>query len=172
MKQILCILMLMLPGMSWATMFKCMSDGKIVYSTEPCGDDANIMLNNDQRAAPSEKLVLRMSENHSYSSQGAINGFPVTLTVYPAAQKTAISQRTAENSGIHNCTGQSNAPKANWVAKNCVVTLPEITMGEFHIKNLPVSVLQKMTADAVVGVDVLNLFKVQERDGAMYISRK
>lgn len=172
MRQLLCVLLLALPGMSWAAMFKCVNDGQIVYSTEPCGADAKMMLNTDKQATPREKMVLRMNESHAYTSHGTINGFPVALMVYPTAKKTAISQRTAENGGIHSCSGQDSTPKANWVVENCVVTLPEITFGEFHIKNLPVSVLPKMTVDALVGADVLHLFDVQEENGAMYISRK
>jgi len=171
MKRILCVLLL-LPGISWATTYKCVDHGHVVYSTSPCGDNAQLLRYNDDQAISQGTLTLHMDINHNYRSPGTVNGYSVTFVVDTGASNTAISQRVAEASGIHSCASTGYASTANGLISKCVVTVPELTFGDFHIKNLVVTVLPNMNIDGLLGMDVLHRMKIQQQDGVMYISNQ
>lgn len=172
MRRMLCVLMLMLPGMSWATMYKCLEDGEVVYSTTPCGDNAQMMLNNKDQVSSQGRLALHMNINNVYSYPGTVNGFPVTMGVDPSASNTVISQRVAESAGIHRCSGKGNAPAGNWVVGKCMVTVHEITLGDFSFKDATVLVSPNMNTDGSLGKDVLGRMRVQQGDGVLYLSNR
>lgn len=169
MKRMLYVL-LFLPGMSWATTYKCVDQGHVVYATSPCGENSQILPFNDDQAISQGKLTLHMDMNHGYRAPGTVNGFAVSFVVDTGASNTTISKRVAEASGIHGCIATGYTSTANGVVSKCVVTVPEITFGNFHIKNLTVSVLPNLNIDGLLGMDVLHRMKIHQEDGVMYIS--
>lgn len=169
MQRILCVLLL-LPGLSWATTYKCVDQGKTIYSASPCGENAQLLQYKDDQAISHGTLTLHLDASHSYRAPGAVNGYGVTFVVDTGASSTTISQRVAEASGIHSCVGAGYAATANGVVQRCMATIPEIVFGEFHIKNLAVAILPNMNVDGLLGMDVLRRMKIQQEDGVMYIS--
>jgi aspartyl protease family protein len=169
MKHILCVLLL-LPGMSWAATYKCVDQDRVVYSATPCGEKAQLLQYRDGQAISKGTLTLHLDASRSYRTPGAVNGYAVTFVVDTGASSTTISQRVAEAAGIHSCTGAGYSATANGVVRRCVATIPEITFGAFHIKNLVVAILPNMNVDGLLGMDVLRRLKIQQLDDEMYIS--
>jgi clan AA aspartic protease (TIGR02281 family) len=169
MKHLLFILIL-LPGASWATTYKCVDEGRVTYSTKPCGDNAQVMPYTDNQAISQGKLVLSLDMNHSYRTPGTVNGKPVSFVVDTGASGTAISQRVAQAAGVNGCIGEVISYTANGVVKICKVTVPEITFGEFRVKNLVVVIMPNMPVDALLGMDVLGRLKIHQENGVLYIS--
>lgn len=169
MKRMLCILFL-LPGISWATTYKCVDKDKVTYSSTPCAKDAQVVQFHDDQAISQGKLEVRMDASRSYRTPGTVSGRPVTFVIDTGASRTAISQQVADAAGLKGCSNASYSATANGVVVSCQVTVPEITFGAFHVRNLVVSIMPSMPVDALLGMDVLHRMKIQQEDGAMYIS--
>lgn len=168
--QRILFLLLLLPGMSWAAAYKCVDQGHVIYSATPCGDNAQLLQYHDDQAISQGTLTLHLDSSHSYRTAGTVNGHAVTFVVDTGATSTAVSQLVAEAAGIHSCTGAGYSATANGVVRRCVVTIPEITFGEFHVRNLVVAILPDMNVDGLLGMDVLGRMKIHQEDGVMYIS--
>jgi len=168
--QRILFLLFLLPGLSWATTYKCVDQDKVVYSATPCGESAQLLQFRDDQAISKGTLTLHLDAGHSFRAPGKVNGYAVTFVVDTGASSTIISQRVAEAAGIHSCTGAGAVATANGVVQRCVTTIPEIVFGEFHIKNLVVTILPNMGVDGLLGMDVLRRMKIQQEDGVMYIS--
>jgi len=147
MKRVLCILLLW-PALSSATTCKCVDQGKVIYSAAPCCDNAQAMYFRDDQAITQGKLAVHMDMAHSYRTRGTVNGKPVSFVVDTGASRTAISGQVADAAGVRGCAIAGYSSTANGVVSACLVTVPEITFGEFHVKNLVVSILPNLTADA------------------------
>lgn len=171
MRQIPWVLLL-LPAMSWATSYKCEDQGRVIYSATPCGNNAQVLHFKDDQAISQGKLVLRMDAGRSFRAPGTVNGHAVTFVVDTGASNTVISQQVADAAGIRSCSSSGYVSTANGMVRKCVATVPEITFGEFHIKNLAVTILPNLAADGLLGMDVLRRMKIEQQDGLMYISNE
>jgi clan AA aspartic protease (TIGR02281 family) len=169
MKRMLCVLLL-LPGISWATTYKCVDKDKVTYSSNPCGKDAQVMRFHGDQDNSQEKLEVRMDASHSYRTPGTVNGRHVTFVIDTGASRTAISQQVADAAGLKGCSNASYAATANGMVVSCQVTVPEITFGTFHVRNLVVAIMPSMPVDALLGMDVLGRMKIQQEYGVLYIS--
>jgi len=169
MKRMLWIFLLV-PGMSWATAYKCENQGRVTYSASPCGNNAQLLHFKDDQAISAGKLVLHMDASRSFRAPGTVNGHAISFVIDTGASGTVISQQVAEASGIRSCSTTGYVATANGVVRKCVATAAEITFGEFHIKNLVVTILPNMNTDGLLGMDVLRRMKIQQEDGVMSIS--
>lgn len=166
-------ILLLAPGLALATTYKCVnSSGETVYTSAPCGDNAQVLPFVDDRAISDGTLVLQLDEHHSYRTRGTVNGSPVSFLVDTGASATVISRQVAEAAGIHSCTTTGYAATAAGVVARCTATVDEITFGEFHIRHLVVSVMPDLPVDGLLGMDVLGRLKIQQQDGTLSITNK
>jgi len=167
-------LLLLLPSMAAATVFKCDDNGKVTYSATPCGDNAQRLPEADgdqpQQDQTGSTLTLYLRSDHSFRAPGSINSHPVEFVVDTGSSYTVISQRTAKAVGIRDCTSMGYSSTANGVVSNCVAIVPELSFGTFHLNNLMVTILPNLPADGLLGMDVLRRMKVEQRGDVMYIS--
>lgn len=171
MKRVLCILLL-LPALSWAATYKCVDpDGRVTYSTSPCGKNAQEMHFRDDHAAP-EKLVVHMDARKSYRTPGTVNGVPVNFVIDTGANRTSISQAVAESAGIKECIAVGNTATAGGSVTSCVARVSELTFGAFHIQNLTVVVMPNLPVDALLGMDVLGRMKIQQEFEVLTITNQ
>ncbi len=165
MKRVVCILLL-LPAMSWAATYKCVgADGKVIYSSDPCGKNAQEMhfRHDDQAATPEgNKLVIHIDSRKSYRTPGTVNGLSVNFVVDTGANRTSISQDVAESAGIKDCVASGDTATANGSVRTCLARVSEITFGTFHVRNLIVVVMPNLPVDALLGMDVLGHMKIKQ----------
>jgi clan AA aspartic protease (TIGR02281 family) len=171
MKRVLC-LMLMLPALSWATTYKCVHEGKVTYSTNPCGKDGQEMRFHDNRTATDSKLVVYMDKSRSYRTQGTVNGQPVNFVIDTGASKTSISLEVAEAAGIKECTRASVSATAGGLVRTCVAKVSELTFGSFHVYSTEVIVMPSLPVDALLGMDVLGRMKIQQEFEVLTITNQ
>lgn len=172
MRTILCLLLLV-PSLASAIVFKCTDNGHVTYSASPCGDNAQQLSGGGDESPQQEqqgKLTLYLGADHSYRVQGSISSHPVEFVVDTGASSTVISRRVANAAGIRSCTGMGYTATANGNVANCVATIPELSFGTFHVRNLMVTILPELNVDALLGMDVLRRMKVEQRGDVMYIS--
>ncbi len=170
MKPVLCILLL-LPGLSWAATYKCVDqEGKVTYSSKPCGKNAQEMHFRDDHVPAEGKLQVHMDASRSYRTSGTVNGRSVTFVIDTGASRTSISQSVAEAAGIKECLAASVTATAGGLVRSCIATVSEITFGTFHVRNLQVMVMPNMPVDALLGMDVLGRMKIQQEFEVLSIS--
>lgn len=171
MQYVLAALFLLPAVSSAATYYKCVTEkGRVVYSGTPCGANAEVKHFKDDHALTGGKLQLVMGSDHSYHVDGSVGRLPVSFVVDTGATNTAISQRVAAAAGLGPCIGEGRVATANGMARICIVTVPELTFGEFHVRDLRVGVMPNLPVDALLGMDVLGRLKIRQENNVLYIS--
>jgi clan AA aspartic protease (TIGR02281 family) len=113
-------------------------------------------------------VELRQDPRGHYRSSGMINGTPVVFMIDTGASTVAISPAVAVRAGISRCTpGQSST--ANGIASTCRALVPELQFGAFRMTNVEVSVMPNMGDEALLGMNVLRNFSLEQKDGTLKI---
>jgi len=166
-----------------ATYYDCIKgDGSVSYRAEPClkgeklGQQFDVNLADFDSGnkefvgvASSKPLDLYRERNGNYLVSGSVSGYPVNFMVDTGASITSISSQTASVAGINGCrSAKFNTANGEVVA--CVATAPAITFGRFQLSNVDVAIMPNMTG-ALLGMNVLSQFKMEQRGSMMRISR-
>ena len=111
-------------------------------------------------------------ENGSYNVPGSVRGVPTIFQIDTGASKTAVSKRITDAAGIsdYNCQNRMDAATANGVVSVCLVIIPEITFGDFHLRDIEVMIMPNMQHEALLGMDVLQHYNIEQRARALKIS--
>ena len=127
-----------------------------------------------QSAEPSEvigsgKLELKQTRNGHYFSSGTINGIPVVFMVDTGATVVSISAGIAARAGIGKCTPRQ-VITANGQVDACVAKVPEVTFGSFRFTHVDVMIMPDMPGDALLGMNLLRNFRIEQAGQVMRIS--
>lgn len=114
-------------------------------------------------------LVLGTDRAGNYVVGGSINGVPVRFIVDTGASVTSVSQRVARHMGLADCV-PAFSTTANGLARDCIALARNLRFGDFQVHNVEVSVMPRMEAQALLGMNVLNHFHITQSDGNMTIS--
>jgi len=155
-----------------ATVFKCEDHGKVVYSETKCADNAQVLSSGNAEVTVEEhgNLTLYLNASHAYTTPGYVNETPVTFVVDTGASTTTISARTAVNAGIKTCFGTGYTATAAGVTRTCSVTIPRLSFGTFHLRDVTVNILPALPVDGLLGMNVLRHMKINQQEGVMFIS--
>lgn len=168
MRRLLLILALF-PGVSSATVFRCVAQGGVVYSSSPCGVDAKMVSNMPPDQDSDYKLILTRNKTGRYSGIGLVKDIPVSYVVDTGASKTAISKRVAISAGIKDCQFSGLNHTANGLTSSCV-THADIQFGSFKLQNQTLTILPNMDDDMLIGMDILQALTVEQKSGVMELS--
>lgn len=117
------------------------------------------------------QLELKQTRDGHYFSSGAINGSPLIFMIDTGATVIAISAEMAARAGIKKCTPHL-VITANGKVRGCVATAAEITFGPFTLADVTVSILPSMPGEALLGMNVLRNFHIEQIDNTMRISSR
>ena len=111
-------------------------------------------------------------QNGSYFVNGTVGGIPTKFQIDTGASNTAVSKRIADQAGYFEsyCPKKVDAATANGVIGVCLVTIPELTFGEFSVQNVEVIIMPNMQQEALLGMDVLQHYVIEQRAKALKIS--
>lgn len=184
MKLALCFFLL-LPHLAIASVFKCTDErGRVTYSTSSCGDNAKFIyyaplpdsLPSKQVHQSSEQVsipALIIPDKNGYRVSGSVKGVPVRFHVDTGATITSISRKVADQAGIYECRS-TKYQTANGTMIACDAIASEITFGNFLIRNIEVSISAApdgAASDALLGMNALRHFKIEQQGGFLKISR-
>ncbi len=129
-----------------------------------------------EKIEPSEiigngKLELKQTREGHYFSSGSINGSPVVFMIDTGATIIAISAEIAARAGIKKCSPHL-VTTASGKVQACAATAAEITFGAFKLTNTAVSILPDMPGEALLGMNVLRNFHIEQIDNIMRISSR
>lgn len=111
-------------------------------------------------------------QNGSYFVSGTVGGIPTKFQIDTGASNTAVSKKIADQAGYFEsyCPKKVEAATANGVVGVCLVTIPELTFGEFSVQNVEVIIMPNMQQEALLGMDVLQHYIIEQRAKALKIS--
>ncbi|MBU0687924.1 MAG: retroviral-like aspartic protease family protein [Gammaproteobacteria bacterium] len=112
--------------------------------------------------------VKRHSNGHFYLP-GSIAGVPVTFMLDTGASVTSITSAIAREAGVHNCK-EIQFQTANGNTTGCIALLPQMTLGNFTLKNITVAVMPNMETN-LLGANVLRNFHVGQDEDTLLIGR-
>lgn len=113
--------------------------------------------------------ILEGSKDGHYFSSGTVNGFPVVFMVDTGATTISISEDTAARAGIRECN-QARFNTANGNIVGCKAIVPMIEFGRYKIGNVEVAIMKNLTSHSLLGMNVLQLFKMQQHENRLFIS--
>lgn len=117
----------------------------------------------------SDKLELRQVQNGHYFSSGSINGAAVTFMIDTGATLVSISSAIAARANIQKCVPRI-VSTANGTVNACLATAEELTFGSFRFTGIDVLVMPDMPTDALLGMNVLRNFRIEQADKVMRIT--
>ena len=115
------------------------------------------------------ELELVQANNGHYFSSGTINDTPVVFLIDTGATNVSISSVLATRVVIRNCQPHQ-VMTANGSVNACMAIVPEITFGAFQLTNVEVTVMPNMSDEALLGMNVLRNFRIEQIDDVMRIS--
>ena len=112
-------------------------------------------------------------QNGSYFVSGTVGGIPTRFQIDTGASNTAVSKKIADQAGYFDsyCPKKVEAATANGVIAVCLVTIPVLTFGEFSVQNVEVIIMPNMQQEALLGMDVLQNYVIEQRARALKISQ-
>ncbi|PXW83483.1 clan AA aspartic protease (TIGR02281 family) [Nitrosomonas sp. Nm84] len=117
----------------------------------------------------SGKLELQQTRDGHYFSAGTVNGSPVVFMIDTGATIVSISSEIASQAGIQKCSPRL-VSTANGKVSACAATVAEITFGSFKLTNVDVNVMPDMPGSALLGMNVLRNFHIEQINKVMRIS--
>ncbi|PSJ16928.1 retropepsin-like aspartic protease family protein [Nitrosomonas supralitoralis] len=117
------------------------------------------------------KLDLLQTRDGHYFSSGTVNGVPVVFMIDTGATIISVSTEIASQAGIQKCIPQQTTT-ANGNVNACKAIVPEVTFGKFKLSNVEVMVMPNMPGNALLGMNVLRNFHIEQINQVMRISSR
>ena len=164
----------MFSASAWpAAVYKCKDQlGELIYQESPCKKDAQAM--SAWGAAEMQQLdgelVLKQRGNGHYFLEATINEKALMFLVDTGATGVALPMAFALSAKI-GCRNKIYLNTANGVSEACTATVPKLTIGPFVLTDVP-AVISKTLDQPLLGMNVLQKFKVEQNNGEMRISTR
>lgn len=163
---------------SGAQIYKCKTaEGNLAYQKTPCAANAETVTSwtptfkTDAGARPgAAPLALKQHESGHYFVDGAINGKPLVFVVDTGASVVSLPDGDAAAAGIA-CKDSAMMDTANGITEACTAVIPELRFGHFVVKNAD-SMIVKNLSQPLLGMNVLQHFKIAQEKGEMLISEQ
>lgn len=123
----------------------------------------------DQRPEGIGSLELQRVVGGHYAVEASVNGVPVYFMVDTGATLTAISAELATHAGITDCE-KSKTQTANGVTDVCIGTVQDMTVGQFRLKNVKVTYSKGLGDTALLGMNVIGQFRMEQQGDVMRLS--
>jgi clan AA aspartic protease (TIGR02281 family) len=167
--------------------YKCKNqEGVLVYQNSACREDAETVTswehkekskpepvadeNQDEEAKKRASTVLTLSQNASghFTTDGSVDGKSLNFVVDTGASLVALPEELAKSADI-NCDNKIDMTTANGNTDGCTAKVKELKFGPYLIKDVAVVVMSSLP-QPLLGMNVLQLFKVAQDKGEMKIS--
>ena len=127
------------------------------------------ILNQPAEVSSLKRLDLLQTREGHYFSSGTINQLPVVFMIDTGATNVSISSELASRAGIKKCSPKL-VSTANGNVNACTTIVPKISFGKFKLDNVEVTIMPNMSSDALLGMNVLKNFRIEQVDKVMRIS--
>jgi aspartyl protease family protein len=160
------------PSVSFAGVFKCVNNGVVSFSDQPCLTGAVPYVQHVTVTDSTSNIVtLSRDATGRFSLPGSINGRSTSFLVDTGANKTVISGDFANKLGIHTCVQNGVSKTAGGTTPTCGLNVSSLSFGGFNFSNVSVILSPAMQGDVLLGQDILFGFKVEQHNGVMVLSK-
>lgn len=160
-----------MPGVSCADVYKCVSQGKTIYSTSICGAGSLPYDRFVSSGSSVRSVQLSRALNGTFFIDGLVNGVGVAFMVDTGASKTVLSGSVAARLGIRFCDRAGYVTTANGHAALCSVNVQNLTVSGFNFPNVILHIVPSMPDGALLGSDLLSKFTIVQRGDLLTLSR-
>lgn len=115
------------------------------------------------------EVVLHRHNDGHYHVNGSINGAPVKFMLDTGASMVSISKEVAQQAGL-KCESPAIFTTANGKVEGCVAQREEVVFGGFRVFDVDIAIMPGMDGIALLGMNVLGKFDLQQSDGELRIS--
>ncbi|MFZ2726279.1 MAG: retropepsin-like aspartic protease [Methylococcaceae bacterium] len=155
--------------------YKCKTEqGDLHYQKSPCIDSEAVAswtaIAKPVPKAEVQSLSIPLGVGGHYFIDGAVNNNALTFVVDTGASVVALPANLSAVNGLH-CRGYVQMNTANGSAKVCVVTLAKLEFGSFKLENVT-AVLMPNLSEALLGMNVLQQFAMEQREGELRLSKR
>jgi clan AA aspartic protease (TIGR02281 family) len=121
--------------------------------------------NNKQQPA-----VLKLKQNASghYATDATINDKPLAFVVDTGASFISLPESIAHGASIY-CDDKVGVETANGISDACTAKIKVLQFGPFSLKDVSALIVPHLS-QPLLGMNVLQLFKIAQEDGEMHIS--
>lgn len=167
MNRLFLFLFFVLPGVSFADVYKCVNQGKTIYSFTRCGFGSVPY----DSSFSSSSVQLSRTANGTFLIDGVVNGSGVSFTVDTGASKTILSGSVAARLGIRACDKVAGVITSNGNADMCSFTAQNFLIAGFNFSHVKLYIIPSMTDGALLGSDMLSKFMLVQRGDFLTLSR-
>lgn len=155
---------------AWAgTIYKCKSpDGGLLYQEKPCSDESKSM--SSWGSASGAPFVMNQGNGGHYFVDGTVNEHKLNFVIDTGATLLTLPQEFAKTAGLL-CQRQTMMDTANGVVRTCTTTIQTLKFGTFTLKNVEAMITPNLS-QALLGMNILKQFRVEQDSGAMRLSIK
>lgn len=177
-------------GTVWSDgmIYKCKNQqGNLIYQKTPCmtkadtvtswtpvatkkPDPAESESEDDKNAIKKETPVLKLKQNGSghYAIDASINEKPLNFVVDTGATVVSLPESIAHSALIY-CDDKVDMNTANGLSSACSTKIKKLQFGPFVVSDVEAVIMPNLT-QPLLGMNVLQLFKVAQEKGEMHIS--
>lgn len=121
------------------------------------------------QSVTSEGLEIKRSNDGHYYLRGSIDDHPLTFLIDTGASSVAISSRLADEIGLSRCR-PVQARTANGRVTGCLATAGVLSFGGYRVERPEINVLPELHGPALLGMNILERFRIEQQNGVMRIS--
>jgi clan AA aspartic protease (TIGR02281 family) len=182
---VLCIVVLNISISGAGTIFKCKNQqGILIYQNSACKQDAETVTSwehkektkppvTDAESDDANKeapvvLTLKQNKGGHYTADGSVDGKSLNFVVDTGASFVSLPTDFAHSAQIY-CDDKIGMSTANGKTDACTAKIKELKFGPFFIKDVAAVIVPNL-AQPLLGMNVLQLFKVGQEKGEMQIS--
>jgi len=160
--------------------YKCRnSQGNLIYQESPCKQDTDSVsswASSITRVPPDEELaetsdgiyVIKQRGSGHYFIDGKINGKALAFVIDTGAAIVSLPRPVAFLARI-SCGEQIQLQTAGGSTSGCTAIIASLRFGPFLMKDVPAVIVPNLD-QPLLGMNVLNQFKIEQSNGEMRIS--
>ncbi len=165
---------------------KCKNQqGELIYQKSPCNASADTVTSwtpkavakpqvsetgqdKDAKKQPSPVLKLKQNPGGHYSTDGSVDGKALNFVVDTGASFVSLPEAVAHSALIY-CEDKIGMSTANGNAEACTAKIKKLQFGAFVVQDVSAVIIPNLS-QPLLGMNVLQLFKVAQENGEMQIS--
>ena len=173
-------------SVSAGTIFKCKNQqGILIYQNTACNDDAETLTSWEHKEKPkpvaeapdkdkADKkepppvLTLKQNAAGHYVTDGNVDGKSLSFVVDTGASFVSLPEAFAHDAQIY-CDDKIGMNTANGKTDACTAKIKKLQFGAFYIEDVAAVIVPNL-GQPLLGMNVLQLFRVDQDKGEMHIS--
>ena len=152
-----------------ATIYKCKtSQGALLYQEKPCTEETKSVAS--WGSASGAPLTIDQGNQGQYFVDGLVNEHKLNFLIDTGASYVSLPQNISNSAGL-SCLRQVTMRTANGLSSSCTTIIKTLKLGTFTLNNVE-AIISPNLDQPLIGMNILNKFRIEQDGGAMRLSIK